>query len=116
MSEHFDRYVEGWTKGDVELLLSACAEDFVYDDPIDGRCTKAEIGAYVKSLPGAIEWTEEVAQEIGGVETVWGWWKMQDQQGAALHKVGRDGVHLTKATYYASPQITLAASKAETSA
>jgi len=116
MSELWERYIQGWVTGDVQMLLSACAEDFVYDDPIDGRCTKADIGAYVESLHGTVEWTEEVAQEVGGVETVWGWWKIQDMQGAAMHKVGRDGVHLTKATYYAHPQITLAASKGETAA
>ena len=50
MSEHFDRYVEGWTSGDVEMLLSACAKDFVFDDAIDGRFTKAEFPAYFDSL------------------------------------------------------------------
>lgn len=115
MSELWDRYRDGWLEGDPEVLLSACAEDFLYDDPIDGRFTKAEIGDYAKSVPGAIEWTMEVAREVGGVETVWGWWRTQDQQGAALAEVGPDGVHWQKATYYAHPQITLAASKAETS-
>jgi hypothetical protein len=53
MSAHFDRYMEGWAKGDVEMLLSACAEDFVFDDAIDGRFTKDEFPAYFESWPRA---------------------------------------------------------------
>ena len=125
MSEHLDRYMEGWTKGDVEMVLSACAKDYVYDDPIDGRFTKADIGTYVGSLPeGGLKLTEVASEETGGLETTWFWWSLKapagsavvSSEGAALTKVGRDGVHLTKVTYYAHPQITLAASKAETSA
>jgi hypothetical protein len=118
MSEHFDRYKEGWIKGDLEMILSACAEDFVYDDPIDGRFTKAEFPAYFESLPeGVLEVTDVVAEEIGGLETVWCWWASESQEGAALAKVGRDGVHWQKVTYYASePHIVPAASRAETSA
>lgn len=115
MSEHFDRYMEGWVKGDVEMVLSACAEDFVFDDPIDGRFTKADIGAYLESLPeGALEVTEVVSEEIGSLETAWCWYSLKapagsavmSQEGAAVAKVGRDGVHSQKVTYYArEPQI-----------
>jgi hypothetical protein len=116
MSEYFDRYMEGWTKGDVELLLSACAEDFVLDDAIDGRFTKAELPAYLGSLGGgALKITDVVTQEIGGLETAWCWWSLEaptgaslaSQEGAALAEVGQDGVHWQKVTYYArEPEIT----------
>jgi len=110
MSEHFDRFLEGWTKGDVEMLLSACAEDFVFDDAIDGRFTKAEFPAYFDSLSeGVLKITDVVTEEIGGLETAWCWWSLEaptgatlvSQEGAALAKVGRDGVHWQKVTYYA---------------
>jgi SnoaL-like domain len=110
MSEHFDRYMEGWTKGDVEMILSACADDFVFDDPIDGRFTKAEFPAYFESLrEGVLEITDVVAEEIGGLETAWCWYSLKpqpgaalvSQAGAALAKVGRDGVHYQKVAYYA---------------
>ena len=39
MSEHLDAYKEGWRRGDAEMVLRAVADDFVYDDPIDGRFT-----------------------------------------------------------------------------
>jgi len=110
MSEHFDRYMEGWATGDVEMLLSACAEDFVLDDAIDGRFTKAELPAYFESLgDGVVKITDVVAEEVGGLETAWCWWSLEvptgtalvSQEGAALAKVGSDGVHWQKVTYYA---------------
>jgi len=110
MSEHFDRYMEGWTKGDVEMLLSACAEDFVFDDAIDGRFAKADFPAYFESQSeGVLKITDVVTAEIGGLETAWCWWSLEaptgatvvSQEGAALARVGRDGVHWQKVTYYA---------------
>jgi hypothetical protein len=120
MSEQFDRYMEGWVKGDVKMVLSACADDFVFDDPIDGRFTKADVGVYLESLPeGALEVTDVVTEEAGGVETAWCWYNLEaptgsavvSQEGAAVAKVGRDGVHSQRVTYYArEPQIVPAAS------
>lgn len=118
MSEHFDRYIEGWIKGDLEMVLSACADDFVFDDPIDGRMTKAEFPAYFETQSeGVLKVTDVVVEEIGGLEKAWCWWAWRDQEGAALAKVGRDGVHSQKVTYYArEPQIVPGKSRAETSA
>ncbi len=110
MSEHFDRFMEGWTKGDVEMLLSACADDFVFDDAIDGRFTKADFPAYFDSLSeGVLKITDVVTEEIEGLETAWCWWSLEaptgaalvSQEGVALAKVGRDGVHSQKVTYWA---------------
>jgi len=115
MSEHLDKFLEGWVTGDVELLLSVCAEDFVYDDAIDGRVVKAEFPAYVESLSdSAMTITDVVTEEIDGLETAWCWWTLEPQAGAAfsfqeggaLFKVGRDGVHCQKVAYYTrEPQI-----------
>jgi hypothetical protein len=123
MSELLDRYMEGWTKGDAEMLLGACAEDYVYDDPIDGRFTKADIGAYLESLPeGSLEFADVVSGEIGGLETAWCWYRLNaptgsavvSQEGAAVTKVGPDGVHSSKVTYYErEPQIVRGATEAE---
>ena len=115
MSEHFDRYMEGWTKGDIELLLSACAEDFVLDDAIDGRFTKVELPAYFETLgEGVLKITDVVTEETGDLETAWCWWSPRGadrrRPGVAGRRrpgqVGRDGVHWQKVTYYArEPQI-----------
>jgi hypothetical protein len=110
MSEHFNRYIEGWTRGDKEMLLGACAEDFVFDDAIDGRFTKAEFPAYFESLAeGVLTITDVATEETEGLETAWCWWKMEapsggalaSQEGAAVAKVGRDGVHSQRVTYWA---------------
>ncbi|MCJ7712588.1 MAG: nuclear transport factor 2 family protein [Chloroflexi bacterium] len=110
MSEHFDRFMEGWATGNVELLLSACTDDFVFDDAIDGRFTRAEFPAYFESLgEGVLTITDVVTEEIGGLVTAWCWWRLEapagttlvSQEGAALAKVGRDGVHSQRVTYYA---------------
>jgi hypothetical protein len=50
MSEHLEMYLEGFRKGDAEMILRALADDFVYDDPVDGRFTKAEFAAYLGEL------------------------------------------------------------------
>jgi len=110
MSEHFDKFMEGWTTGNLEVLLSACAEDFVFDDAIDGRFTKAEFPAYFDSLgQGVVKITNVVTEELLGLETAWCWWSLESpvgatlvsQEGAALAMVGRDGVHSQKVTYFA---------------
>ena len=54
MSEHLDMYLEGFRKGDAEMILRALADDFVYDDPVGGRFTKAEFAAYLGELLGAL--------------------------------------------------------------
>ena len=77
MNEHLDRYMEGWLKGDLAMIVSACAEDFVMDDPGYGRFTKAEFGAYYEMQPEAVfECGEMVTEEIGGQTTQWGSWKL----------------------------------------
>jgi hypothetical protein len=115
MSKQFDRYMEGWLKGDAEMILSSCAEDFIFDDAIDGRFTKAEFPAYFESLrDGVLEITDIVTEESGGLETAWCWYRLKSQpdsalasqEGAAVAKVGPDGVHSQRVTYYArEPQI-----------
>jgi len=114
MSEHLDRYREGWVKGDLEMIVSACAEDFVLDDPVFGRFTKAEYRAYFEAQPEVVpEFTEIVTGEIGGLEAQWGWYKQASLEGAFLNKAGPEGVHSTKITYYApAPQGVPGASKA----
>jgi hypothetical protein len=48
MSENLDAFLEGWKRGDAEMILRAVADDFVYDDPIDGRFTKQEFASYLQ--------------------------------------------------------------------
>ena len=116
MSEHLDAYKEGWRRGDAEMILRAVADDFIYDDPIDGRFAKAEFGTYLKELFAGHETgsgaspdevfeshSEEVTQEKDGEETAWVWFKTATEEGAALKKAGPDGVRLERLAYYSRP-------------
>jgi hypothetical protein len=114
MSLHLDLYKEGWRTGNTELILQALADDFVYDDPVDGRFTKAEFGSYLETLSASDEasggdegfeiHTEEVLQEKDGEETAWVWFKTPTTEGAALKKAGADGVRLERLAYYTPPR------------
>jgi hypothetical protein len=37
-----EEYIQGWLTGDLDMIQDACAGDFVYDDAVDGRVTKAQ--------------------------------------------------------------------------
>jgi hypothetical protein len=119
MSSCIDAFLEGWRRGDAEMILRAAADDFVYDDPVDGRFTKVEFAAYLESLFGAGEGTSGTAvdesfetitdivrEEKDGEETQWGWWKTAAEEGAGLVKAGPDGVHSEKLAYYTRPEPT----------
>jgi hypothetical protein len=110
MGKYTDLLLEGWRRGDAQMILSAVTDDFVYEDPADGHFTKAEFVAYLDeilptgSTPAGFEAiTEVVTVEKDGEETTWGWWKtLVDpvQEGAGLVKARHDGVYLERVTYY----------------
>ena len=100
--------MKGWEDEDIDMMLDACAEDFVYDDPYDGQITKAEWADYFSGLPdGELEAWDEVLKEADGEETHWLWWAWKPkgatewaQEGATLTKAGPDGVHSSRQAYY----------------
>jgi hypothetical protein len=110
MSKHTDLILEGWRKGDAQMILSAITDDFVYEDPVDGHFTRDEFEAYLEeilgtvSTPGGFEAiTDVLTVESDGEETTWGWWKtLVDplQEGAGLVKARPDGVYLERVTYF----------------
>jgi hypothetical protein len=46
MSEHLEAFLEGWRRGKAEMILRAVADDFAYDDPVDGHFPKTEFAAH----------------------------------------------------------------------
>ena len=111
MNEHFKAYTNGWIKGDAVAVLAACRDDFVYDDPIDGRMDKARFAAYLKKMFDGTSSPEVVADVVGRQEgedeSVWCWWVEDTWEGAALARVAADGVRSQKVTYYArQPDLT----------
>lgn len=107
MNEHYKAYMDGWIKGDLPAIVAACADDFVYDDPIDGRIDKVHFAAYLETLfevPASergLEVTHVIGRKTGEDEMVWCWWVSADaMEGAALARVGPNGLQWQKLTYY----------------
>lgn len=108
MSSHVEDFMRGFGIDDLDMILNACAEDFVYDDPYDGRMTKAEFADYYRTLPaGEYLDSDEVVQEADGQETHWIWWAWKPKgasewtiEGCSLTKAGPDGVHSSRQAYY----------------
>ena len=100
-------------KGDAETVLSAVTDDFVHEDAVDGRLTKAEFAAYLEELfatdgtPEGYETITDVVRcEKDGEETTWGWWRTlaAPLEGAGLVKARQDGVYLEKVAYDTRPE------------
>jgi hypothetical protein len=112
MGKHIDLWLEGWRRGDVAMVMSSVTDDFVHDDPVDGRFTRAEFAAYVEELfatectiEGFETITDVVTFEQDGVETTWGWWTTLrvPLEGAGMVKARSDGVYLERVAYYTRP-------------
>jgi hypothetical protein len=94
LQESLALFLEGWRTGDAEKVLRSIADDFVYDDPVDGRMEGVAFAAYIRELfgsagspenePGGFGFediTDIVAQEKDGELTAWGWWKTGSEEG-----------------------------------
>ena len=113
MGKHVDLWLEGWRRGDAEMILSAVTDDFVHEDAVDGCFTGAEFAAYLEGLfatgctPEGYETiTDVVTLEQDGEETAWGWWRTLGEpfEGAGLVKARPDGVYLERVAYYVTPE------------
>ena len=114
-ADYLGKYAEGWTNGDVDTILNAVSDEFVLDDPNDGKITKNEFSEYLdrvketvrSSLDGNLsepflELSEVVTQEDDGEITAWAWWTYPGTgiNGSGLIKVGSEGVRSEVLTYY----------------
>ena len=108
MSGHYESFKKGWMSEDIDMMLGACADDFVYDDAIDGRIAKAQFADYFRGLPdGELVLSDEVVQEAEGETTAWYWWSWKRpgetewaQEGSGLTRADADGIHLERIAYY----------------
>ena len=48
MEAWLEMWLTGWRTGDAEMILRSASDDFVHDDPVDGRFRKSR----VRRLPG----------------------------------------------------------------
>lgn len=113
--DYLGRYAQGWTKGDVETILSAVSESFAFDDPNAGIIAREDFAEYMAGLREVVavargtepsesfmELSEVVAQEADGELSASCWWAIPgtDIQGSGLIKVGSDGVKSERIAYY----------------
>jgi hypothetical protein len=107
-----ERYIQGWYQLDAELLLSATAMDFIFDDPLEPEpVNRAMLTAYMhrwerrmRALGGDNQWvlTHQTRQDRDGILIYWEWWEVSGTslQGAAVVLTGDAGVLLERITYF----------------
>ena len=117
MQAWLEMWLTGWRKGDAEMILRSVADDFVHDDPVDGRFRKPEFADYLDDMFSSEapfitaagdtvfeEITDIVVREGIGELTAWGWWQTASAEGAGLVRVGPNGVRSEKTAYYNRPE------------
>ncbi len=114
-ADHLGAYAEGWTNGDADKITGAVSDDFVFDDPNEGKVGKADFANHLAGMKEAVasmrgevylgpfmELTEVTTSEDGGVLTAWCWWSVPGTafQGASLIKANDGGVQSEKLAFY----------------
>ena len=114
VSDHLNRYAEGWTKGDSSIIIGSLDDSFHLDDPNSGVIPKAAFGEYLaafksqvdsirgQSMAPFMEISEVVIQAEGDNLTAWAWWAVPETpiQGGGLIKAGPNGVLSESLTFY----------------
>jgi len=101
-----EEYLQGWMTDDLDMVQDACAEDFVYDDPYDGRITKAQFPDYWQAMVGDGDIDDTALEETDGVETGFAWWHWTpegasaEQTGCMFMKADANGLHSARLAYY----------------
>ena len=113
--DHLGKYAEGWAKGDADIISSAVAADYTFDDPNFGVVSKDNFTSYLgglketaASLCGGqipdpfMDLTEVITQEDDGVLTAWCWWSIPGTEikGSGLIKADATGIRSEVITYY----------------
>ncbi len=114
-ADHLGAYAEGWTNGDADKIIGSLSDDYVLDDPNEGKAGKADFANFLAGMKEAVasmrgedysgpfmELTEVTTREDGGVLTAWCWWSIPGTalQGAGLIKVSDSGVQSEKLAFY----------------
>lgn len=107
-----ERYIQGWYQMDLDLLLSATAARFIFDDPAETEpVTRETLANYMhnwdrrmRAAGGNNQWalTHETRQDQDGILTDWEWWQVtgSNLQGTALILTSDEGVYLERITYF----------------
>ena len=114
VSDHLNRYAEGWTKGDAAIILESLDDGYELDDPNSGSISKTAFAEYFAAFKGQVEEirgqtsspflevSEVVTQQEGADLTAWVWWAVPETpiQGSGLIKVGPNGVLSERLAFY----------------
>jgi len=115
LTEYLGAYAEGWTKGDVDRILGAAADAFVFDDPNAKQISKGDFKAFFSSMKETVatlrggayegpfmELSEVLTMSDGDELTASCWWEIPGTSlcGGGLIKVTNDGVLTERITYY----------------
>jgi hypothetical protein len=117
-ADHLGAYTEGWTNGDADKIIGALSDDFVLDDPNEGKVRKGDLANYVAGMKEAValmrgevysgplmKLTEITTRENGGVLTALCWWSIPGTalRAAGVIKVVDSGVQSEKLAYHIKP-------------
>ena len=112
--DYLNRYAEGWTEGEVNIIVDSLDNSYQLDDPNSGMISKAAFPEYLagfksqvdairgQSSSAFLEVSEVITQEDQGVLTAWVWWAVPGTpiQGNGLIKVGDRGVVSERLAFY----------------
>ena len=113
--DHLGRYAEGWSNGDVGLILQAITDDYILDDPNVGDISKDKFSDYLNEMKETVrtlcngnipqpfmELTEVLTSEENEITTASCAWAIPGTsiKGAGLIKVNSSGVFSEVLTYY----------------
>ena len=122
MIERFDAlsaYCDGWSKGDAELIGAAVADNYVWDDPHEGRLSKGDLAGFLPAFKETInrrrmqsapasylsvsDWVFDRSQPV---TTVWCCFAVPgtDIRGLSQIRVGDEGVISEHRAYRTEPQ------------
>ena len=118
-SEALTAYYDGWSTGDPEMIRAAVTDDYVWDDPHQGRLSKADLGTFLPAFKETIDRLREdrasapylslsdwVFDRSQPVTTAWCCFAVPgtDIRGLAQIRVGDEGVISEHRAYQAGAQ------------
>ena len=122
MIERFDTltaYCDGWSKGDAALIGAAVTDNYVWDDPQEGRLSKGDLAGFLPVFTATInrrrtdsasvsylsvsDWVFDRSQPV---TTVWCCFAVPgtDIRGLSQIRVGDEGVISEHRAYQTKPQ------------
>lgn len=114
-----NKLLEGWARGDSEVIVASLAEDFVFENPNSGRISKSEFKGYFEQLKqqmttmGYAEdkdfmtFSNVMTHDDGETLVTWLWYEITGTpvRGASLVKVTDAGVRSDWLTFHAPPKL-----------